>query len=261
MNQESSKQIPFEPGWWSFDLGEYRQCDGTYCFFAYDSVPPIDEAQFTGKLEWLGPLDGSIADVMAVHHASDEALGRLKGNVAKLADQAEQLGLKLPEAFLRLMSSRELQNSIPSCTACYFSMSDAILPCPGSAGVRASAASESAGTEFPQAPAAEGEDGYIIRFLNDQQDVLLWYLYLTPQGDERVLVSPILLDDFAGPEHAANLTDEWRKAILAHTRVCGPSFEAFLYRFWLENTLWDALNEREAPLTDAQERYLAHYKK
>ena len=237
MNQESSKQIPFEPGWWSFDLGEYRQCDGTYCFFAYDSVPPIDEAQFTGKLEWLGPLEGSIADVMAVHHASDEGLGRLKGNVVKLADQAEELGLKLPEAFLRLMSSRELLNSIPSCTACYFAMSDAILPCPGS------------------------EDGYIIRFLNDQQDVLLWYLYLTPQGDERVLVSPILLDDFAGPEHTANLTDDWRKAILAHTRVCGPSFEAFLYRFWLENSLWDALNEREAPLTNAQERYLAHYKK
>ncbi len=237
MNQESSKQIPFESGWWSFDLGEYRQCDGTYCFFAYDSVPPIGAAQFTGTLEWLGPLEGSMVDVMAVHHASDEALGRLKGNVAKLADQAEQLGLKLPEAFLRLMSSRELQNSIPSCTACYFSMSDAILPCPGS------------------------EDGYIIRFLNDQQDVLLWYLYLTPQGDERVLVSPILLDDFAGPEHAANLTDDWRKAILANTRVCGPSFEAFLYRFWLENTLWDALNESEAPLTEAQERYLAHYKK
>jgi len=237
MNQESSKPIPFEPGWWSFDLGEYRACDGTYCFFAYDSLPPIDETQFTGTLEWLGPLEGPLADVMAVHHASDEALGRLKGDVAKIAAQAEQLGLNLPEAFLRLMSSRDLQNSIPSCTACYFAMSDAIVPCPGS------------------------EDGYIIRFLNDQQDVLLWYLYLTPQGDERVLVTPILLEDFAGPDNAANLTDEWRASIIGNTRVCGPSFEAFLYRFWLENTLWDAVNESDRPLTEAQERYLAHYKK
>jgi len=58
------------------------------------------------------------------------------------------------------------------------------------------------------------------------------------------------------------LTDEWRAAILKHTRVCGPSFEAFLYRFWLENTLWEAVNEGAgAPLTEAQERYLAHYKK
>ena len=175
---------------------------------------------------------------MAVHHASDEALGRLKGDVAKIATQAQELGLQLPEAFLRLMNARELQQNIPSCTACYFAMSDAILPCPGV------------------------EGGYIMRFLNDQQDVLLWYLYLTPQGDECVLVSPIGLDEFAGPENAANLTDKWRAAILKHTRVCGPSFEAFLYRFWLENTLWEAANEGAgAPLTEAQERYLAHYKK
>lgn len=237
MNQAAQQPIPFEPGWWSFDLGEYRECDGTYCFFEYDSIPPIDEAQFTGKLEWLGPLDERMDTIMAVHRDHNEGLGRLKGDVAKIAAQADELGLKLPEAFLRLMSSRELQNNIPSCTACYFSMSDAILPCPGV------------------------EDGYIIRFLNDQQDVLLWYLYLTPQGEEGVLVSPILLDEFAGPENAANLTDEWRAAILKHTRVCGPSFEAFLYRFWLENTLWEAVNESgDNPLTEAQERYLAHYK-
>jgi hypothetical protein len=237
MSQAAQKPLPFEPGWWSFDLGDYRECDGTYCFFEYDSLPPIDEAQFTGTLEWLGPLDENTAAVMAVHHEHNEGLGRLKGDVAKLAAQAEQLGLHLPEAFLRLMSSRELQNRIPSCTACYFSMSDEILPCPGV------------------------EDGYITRFLNDQQDVLLWYLYLTPQGDERVLVSPILLDEFAGPANAANLTDEWRKAILANTRVCGPSFEAFLYRFWLENTLWDKVNGDDEGLTDAEKRYLAHYKK
>jgi hypothetical protein len=95
--------------------------------------------------------------------------------------------------------------------------------------------------------------------LNDQQDVLSWYLYLTPQGDELVLVSPFLLDDFAGPENAAKLTEQRRMAILEQTRVCGPSFEAFLYRFWLENTLWFNVNESDVSLTEAQQRYLAHY--
>jgi hypothetical protein len=236
MTQAAQNPIPFEPGWWSFDLGEYRACDGTYCFFEYDSVPPIDESQFNGSLAWLEPLNDETAGVMEVHHESDEALGRLKGDVAKIAAQAEQLGLKLPEAFLRLMNSRDLQDRIPSCTACYFSMSDEILPCPGT------------------------EGGYFIRFLNDQQDVLLWYLYLTPQGNESVLVSPILLDDFAGPDHADKLTDDWRKAILTHTRVCGASFESFVYRFWLENTLWFNVNEGEGTRTEAQQRYLAHYK-
>lgn len=234
MNELSLPNTPFTTGWWSFDLGEYRPCDGTYCFSPYESLPPIDETHLTGSLDWLGPLEDEAAEMMEVHHASDEALGRLKSDVVKIAAEAQQLGLTLPAAFLRLMGSRELQDRIPSCTACYFALADKILPCPGS------------------------EDSYIIRFLNDQQDVLMWYLYLTPQGEACVLVSPILLDEFAGAEHASNLTEEWRKAILANTRVCAPSFEAFLYRFWLENTIWFSLNG-EGALTEAQRRYLAHY--
>jgi hypothetical protein len=235
MNKIGPKELPFEPGWWSFDLGKYRECDGTYCFFEYDSLPPIDETLLTGTLAWLGPLEEEVAGVMDVHHASDEALGRLKGNVAKLAAQAEQLGLRLPEAFLRLMASRALQDNIPSCTACYFSMSDEILPCPGS------------------------EGNYMIRFLNDQQDCVLWYLYLTPQGEECVLASPFLLDEFAGPANASSLTDEWREAIVQHTRVCAPSFEAFIYRFWLENTIWFGVNESDGELSAAAQHYVAHY--
>ncbi len=235
MNQLASNPTPFQSGWWSFDLGAYRPCDGTYCFYPYESLPSIDEAALTGTLAWLGPLEDEVASVMDVHHASDEALGRLKSDIEKIAAEAKPLQLSLPEAFLRLMGSRELQDRIPSCTACYFSLADKILPCPGS------------------------EDGYIIRFLNDQQDVLVWYLYLTPRGEQCVLVSPILLDEFAGPENAGNLTDEWRKAILANTLVCAPSFEAFIYRFWLENTIWFNVNEEASALTEAQQRYLAHY--
>ena len=54
---------------------------------------------------------------------------------------------------------------IPSCTACYFELPEKIIPFPGD------------------------EEGYIIRFLNDQQCVLLWYLYLTRSGKQSILVS------------------------------------------------------------------------
>ena len=30
----------FPWGWWSFDLGKYRACDGTYALYKYDSLPP-----------------------------------------------------------------------------------------------------------------------------------------------------------------------------------------------------------------------------
>src|SRR5215467_12283016 len=72
----------------------------------------------------------------------------------EIVDSARQLGLSLPDAFLQVMASPDLQDRIPSCTACYFDLPEKIVPCPGSG------------------------EGYLIRFLNDQQAVLMWYLYI-----------------------------------------------------------------------------------
>jgi hypothetical protein len=36
------------------------------------------------------------------------------------------------------------------------------------------------------------------------------------------------------------------------------SFESFIYRFWLENLIWDNLEDTES-LPEEQPRYLAHY--
>src|SRR5262249_38749132 len=152
------------------------------------------------------------------------------------AAQAAGLGLALPPAFARLMGSPELQDRIPSCTACTFGLSDALVPCIGS------------------------EGGYVVRFLSDQQDVLLWFLYLTPEGQERVLCSPAPMDELAA-ERPEGLPADERAAVIANTIVCAPSFEAFAYRFWLENSIWFKLNEGggEAKLTDEERRYLDHY--
>jgi len=102
--------IPFPTGWMSFDLGDYRPCDGTYCFYPYEELPPLDESLFRGEFQWL--------------------------------------------------------------------------PC---------------------------------------------------------------------------LEDVSEEAILRAAAYCAPSFEAFLYRFWLENTIWFSLNDRKPSLTDEQKRYVSHY--
>jgi len=221
---------PFDFGWWSFDLGKYRPCDGTYCFYGYDSIPPI--RTLNGTLDWLDPLDPQTDQGMQLYRTAPEERGKL----AEIEAEATQLGLTLPAAFLRLMGSPELQDRIPSCTACTFDLSAHIVPCIGET------------------------SGYIIRFLRDQQDVLLWYLYLTPQGEQWVLVSPYEFGD--GPDENPNDAPEnERRAIIARTRICAPSFEAFVYRFWLENTLWFRLNtsESDGPLSDEQQRYLDFY--
>ena len=217
---------PFQRGWYSFDLGQYRPCDGTYCLSPYEDLPPVPAPD--ESLAWLGPLDERTDQQMQVHRDRQVASGKLDQIVAS----AQRLGLSLPPSFLRLMGSSELQNRIPSCTACYFSLSDDIIPCPGS------------------------EQGYIVRFLNDQQEVLLWYLYLTPAGEQRVLVTPYSLEEIAqrGP-----LSEEWRQAILANTFQCAPTFAEFTYRFWLENVIWFKLNDQSAPLTPEEQAYVAHY--
>jgi hypothetical protein len=217
---------PFRRGWYSFDLGQYRPCDGTYCLSPYEDLPPLPAPD--ESLAWLGPLDARTDQQMQVHRDRQVASGKLDQIVAS----AQRLGLTLPPSFLRLMESPELQERIPSCTACYFSLSDDIISCPGS------------------------EQGYIVRFLNDQQEVLLWYLYLTPAGGQRVLVTPYSLEEIAqrGP-----LSEEWRQAILANTFACAPTFAEFIYRFWLENVIWFKLNDQAAALTPEELAYVAHY--
>ncbi len=154
-----------------------------------------------------------------------------------LVDSARQLGLSLPDPFVRFMASPELQKHVPSCTDCHFYLPETIVPCPGS------------------------EDGYLIRFLDDQQFVLLWYLYLTASGKHSVLVAHPRFHDLAeSPEYAEPFrSEEERQETLKGVYVCAPSFEAFLYRFWLENTIWFNLDLHK-PLTEEQQRYLAHYK-
>lgn len=160
MTSTTGHTPPFRFGWWSFNLGQYRPCDGTYCFYLYDSLPPI--RALNGTLDWLGPLDDETDQSMQLYRNAPEE----RGNLAQIEADATKFGLTLPKAFVRLMGSPDLQDRIPSCTACTFDLSAHIIPCIG---------------ETP---------GYLIRFLRDQQSVLLWYLYLTPQGDECVLVSP-----------------------------------------------------------------------
>ncbi len=228
---------PFKWGWLSFDLGAYRPCDGTYCFYAYDSLPPLPIApgRLNGSFRWLATPDDATNTRMAVYRPSAEARSKDAQRLGELQREANQLGLTFPAAFITLMQSQTLQDAIPSCTACYFQLADHILPCPGRSG------------------------GYLIRFLHDQQDVLAWDLYLTPEGQHCVTVSPFdmetLEDDI---KRYPNTTLE--QALDNNAFVCASTFEEFIYRFWLENTIWFNLNESSGPvLTPEQQQYLAHY--
>src|SRR5262245_12973582 len=151
---------PFPPGWLAPELPGYRDCDGTYCFVPYDELPPLDDALFRGEFQWLPGLAENLQQMMEVHKQTPE--DKLGVKLNKLLDAARQAGLQLPAPFVKFMSAPVLRDQIPSCTACYF--------------------------DLPEQPVKNllEEGGHFIRFLNDQQDVLFWYLYLSPQGEHAV---------------------------------------------------------------------------
>ena len=238
--------IPFAWAWWAFDLGDARPCTTTYCQFPYEHLPPIPTLD--GTLSWLGqpgwpesPND-SPERRASYQHFSAEA----RDQVRDLVTQAEQFNLILPSAFTRLMSAPDLYTRIPEYAGCWFNFFEAQLdPCPGS------------------------EDAYVVRFLNDQQDCVLWYLYVTRQGGEAVLAVGDPCPDAPGPylerlvrpDEDGPLTDKERHAVLANTYACAPSFEAFVFRWWLEATIYMKLHGYDSePLTEQERRYLAHYR-
>jgi hypothetical protein len=212
----------FEKSWLGADLGHYRPCDGTYQLYPYDSLPPLDEAQFTGAFDWLRPDSPALtADPFAEHRPGKRAF-----DTTALAASLAPAGLTLPPAFVTFMGDADLQAQVPSCTACEWDLAEAAVPSPV-------------------------EDGaYLIRFLRDQQDVAFWYLNLTPTA-AAVVCSPILFGDI----DLTGRDDE----VVANTWWSAPHFEQFVYRFWIENTLWFNLDGGEADLTPEERAYLNHY--
>jgi hypothetical protein len=224
----------FPPGWLSFGLKDYRACDSTYCWFPYESLPPLAHQTFQGDFRWLTPLDPYLIAELEPYRLPEEEQTLILENIRNLTTSARNKGIVLPEPFVAFMSSLEWQARIPSCTACTFELRELLISCP------------------------KNEGHFAVRFLNDQQSVCTWYLYLTPTGEHNVIVSRSNFDLFE--TYPQEFTDEEKLEAIQSTFVCAGSFEEFLYRFWLENHLWFVLNDRYRDLTEPEENYLKHYK-
>jgi hypothetical protein len=100
---------------------------------------------------------------------------------------------------------------------------------------------------------------FLVRFLRDQQDCVIWYLYLRPSGEAFVVHSHLDYEDEArrgGAQTDLGPAQEQMTAIL----WCAPSFEEFAYRFWVENRLWRAVRAGDLSQLEPRLRdYLRHY--
>jgi hypothetical protein len=218
--------VGFDSAWCATDLGEYRPCRSTYEYYPCESLPPLDSTEFTGAFQWLGGTGEPVPDRVT-------ALNRLAENLAAK-------GLTLPRDFVTFQADSKLQGSLDevSVTGCWTDISEP-LPCPAESGA------------------------FLVRFLRDQQDCVIWYLHLSPSGEVFVVHSCL---DYEyeyearrdGEERETDLDDpeEQRATIL----WCAASFEEFAHRFWIENRLWHALNGDDLSGLEPQVRdYLRHY--
>lgn len=255
-NANPTSVIPFAFGWYGSALGTYRPCVGTYDVYSYESLPPIPapDPRFT-----FLTLDEPVAEAPPVSDWTKAEWRKLE----MLIQEAGSLSLALPDSFLHFMSDARLQGQVevPSQTCCWFHLSNCLVRCP------------------------EFDGAYLISFLRDQQDCVVWCLCLIPGGQYYVLavnddalmtLSELEYDALLGNLEPDEAPDEIRAAVrrapsadgVAETAtsgivICALSFESFIYRFWFENKIGEKIDRFDntlfAPLTDAEQRYLDHY--
>lgn len=139
------------------------------------------------------------------------------------------LAVPVPAVFESFMQRPDLQTAVPSCTACYWDISG----------------------KTAEGPFDDGAT--LLRFLNDQQGCIHWYLYLRPDGGHSVVAGGGWYDD---PYPTAKADMRGDLVLVA------PDFERFVYRFWVENTAWFEVVEEERDwdeLSAPVREYLSHY--
>jgi hypothetical protein len=190
----------------------------TYVEVPYERLPPI---VVDGTFGWLAepPVGLELLDFR------NTAPGTLGAELERRTAEAAQLGLALPPTFVSFMSDASLSARVPTCTACYFDLGARLIEVPGI---------------LPRAR--------MLRFLNDQQACRLWYLLLEADGTHSV-VSALPHWHAEGP----TLEDAIVPRGIA---VCASSFEEFMKRFWIENTLWYALNKGRPAIDGELRAYL-----
>ncbi|MHB1561203.1 MAG: hypothetical protein ACYC61_27460 [Isosphaeraceae bacterium] len=173
-----------------------------------------------GSFAWL-----SDAPRHAEWAIGDRSAAKLPTQLASVTTSAARHGVTLPGEFVAFIGNPDLHARLRSVTACYLDVADRVLPF---------------------------ADGYLVRFLADQQGCAFWYLFLNRDGSDHCVVCSFEYFD------ADDSDDEGAELSEAEFQFQAESFEAFLVRFWLENEIGFAEFDSTPP-PDVAPRFLKLY--
>ncbi|MGW2271582.1 hypothetical protein [Streptomyces yangpuensis] len=213
----------FPTGWCATDLGPLRPCAATYEVYPLEGLPPLEAAHLDTGFDWLGGAAGPRSE-----HTE---------HLAAVERELAEAGLALPEGFAAFYRSEHLSRAFDevSVTACWSHLSGPL-----------------------RSPAEDG--ARLVRFLRDQQDCVIWYLYLRPSGEAFVVFSHLELES-AGWWAQGEPAEEVRAAVASSLMRCADTFEEFAYRFVVENELWMQAHSTggDSPLVPRLQAYADHY--
>ncbi len=194
----------FKRGWIASGHG-----DSTYGLIPY--IVPNGLTNPSPDFAWLDGVSPAMEKVIRENSTLFSTYNELQSWPA-ISKQIQERNLLLPATFTCLIESPELQRKIPTCTDCFLSLSEALIPLPGA------------------------DDHFLLRFLNDSQSCVMWYLCLSPQREPWVIASPYFFetDIFAAMEYQDVNAD----MLVAESYLCAETFLEFIHRFWQENVLW-----------------------
>lgn len=193
---------------------------------SYGDLPPLNRTRHDGSFAWLPALPTGDYPLAFEDHSASPA-----DKVQRLAEEVARGRLWLPESFVRFISQPEVHRRVPTCTSCYLELPDRLVAAP------------------------DDPESHLLRFMHDQQCCLLWYLYLRPGRDPAVItVTPEFYEEEADGDSIEEVVR------LRDPRICAPTFEDFIHRFWIENAIWYALTEQR-PLTPEQTVYAEHVRR
>ncbi|MEZ4883237.1 MAG: hypothetical protein R3E32_00780 [Chitinophagales bacterium] len=200
-------------------------------FSDIEGVRELDYAAtyYPFSYEELPPIPQNLDDEfnwMRKHPLHHNFTFNFQDQLKRLQKEAIEKGLTLPKAFLYFMSNPSLINRMRSNTDCYFELGDFIEEIPNTEGL------------------------HFLHFLSDSQYCLLWFLCLDKHGNHCIVAS--------GNEYCSQA--ESREIYPYETSYyCAPTFNEFIYRFWLENEIWYKISWENAELNDVEKKYVNYY--
>ncbi len=172
------------------------------------------------------PPDGSFGWLRELPKHSEWALGERQADLLPLQlksiiASATAVSLLLPEIFTNFMGDASLHEHLRSANGDYLNLAESVLPF---------------------------EDGYLIRFLHDQQESVFWYVYTNADGSDHCVVSSY--EYFDADEMDYEL-DDLKESDFGFR---APSFEHFFCAYWIAHEMMFSCFD-ETPPPDVDTRF------